>query len=224
VISIGSHDAHPEGWPSSAIAGVNGSRQVAAAERSATRTYLMSSPLIKNDCPESGCAGRARLLVRRKGSTYARMNVLYARLIMPDVIAATLPRAATSRVLKKSAARGQNREHNGIQRSPNRNRTAAEMSARFGRQKGRGKLMLSSSVSVRETRGLLYQLQGVPRDSLGGWDSQGAVERLSSRSPVKRLKARSTCHVAAVRLHPRAHGICGLAVDLRTAGDRRAED
>ena len=42
--------------------------------------------------------------------------------------------------------------------------------------------MLSSSVSIRETRGLLYQLRRVPRDSLGGWDSRGAVERLSSRS------------------------------------------
>ena len=35
---------------------------------------------------------------------------------------------AASRVLKKSVAWGRNREHNGIQRSPERNRTAAEMS------------------------------------------------------------------------------------------------
>jgi hypothetical protein len=41
--SIGAHDKHPDGCPSSAIAGVaNGSKQVAAAERSAMRMSLMS--------------------------------------------------------------------------------------------------------------------------------------------------------------------------------------
>jgi hypothetical protein len=41
---MGGQFAHPEGCPSSAIAGVaNGTTQVAAAERSVTRTYLMSS-------------------------------------------------------------------------------------------------------------------------------------------------------------------------------------
>jgi hypothetical protein len=34
----------------------------------------------------------------------------------------------TSRLLKKSAEHDRNREHNGIQGSPERNRTAAEMS------------------------------------------------------------------------------------------------
>ena len=34
----------------------------------------------------------------------------------------------SSRVLKKSIVWRRNREHNGIQRSPERNRTAAEMS------------------------------------------------------------------------------------------------
>jgi hypothetical protein len=41
--SIGAHDKHPEGCPSSAIAGVaSGSKRVAAIERSAMRAYLMS--------------------------------------------------------------------------------------------------------------------------------------------------------------------------------------
>ena len=38
--------------------------------------------------------------------------------------------------------------------------------------------MLSSSVSVRETRGLLYQLQRVRAIPRGGWDSCGTIERL----------------------------------------------
>jgi hypothetical protein len=41
--STGAQDKHPEGCPNSAIAGVaNGSKQVAAADRSAMRVYLMS--------------------------------------------------------------------------------------------------------------------------------------------------------------------------------------
>jgi hypothetical protein len=38
--------------------------------------------------------------------------------------------------------------------------------------------MLSSSVSVRETRGLLYHLQRVRAIPRGGWDSCGTIERL----------------------------------------------
>jgi hypothetical protein len=39
-----------------------------------------------------------------------------------------MPDQTPNRLLKKSAAHGRNREHNGIQGSPERNRTAAEMS------------------------------------------------------------------------------------------------
>jgi hypothetical protein len=54
-------------------------------------------------------------------------NLNAPRKTLQDAPAKSSPRAP-SRLLKKSAAWGRNRQHNGIQRSPKRTRTAAEMS------------------------------------------------------------------------------------------------
>jgi hypothetical protein len=52
--------------------------------------------------------------------------------------------------------------------------------------------MLSSSVSIRETRGLLYQLRRVPRDSLGLGFARGRSALVLTLADSKDLTTKST--------------------------------
>ena len=65
---------------------------------------------------------------RRRTRSLDDRKRIVVEALAPGAAAIRIRCGGANRLLKKSVAWGRSREHNGIQRSPERNRTAAEMS------------------------------------------------------------------------------------------------